>query len=426
MKKPGHPGILIGRRRFGTLLAGAMAAPRLARAQGKASSAVFYSSVGPELTLYHIDVAACTLARQSTAVMPANVQYAWRHPTQPVLYVASSNGASGLGGAAGNKHHATAWRIDPATGALAPHGDAAALRSRPIHLSVDRSGAFVLIAYNNPSSVSVHRIARDGTLGAEVAQQAAPDAGIYAHQIRTTPDNAAAILVTRGNDAAQDRKEDPGALKLFRFSDGQLGGQGSVAPGGGLGFGPRHLDFHPTQPWVYVSLERQSRLVVFPLNGGRLAAAPVFSADTLAEPGNVRPKQLAGTVHVHPNGRFVYVANRSDAMTEFQGKPVALADGENNLAVFSIAPDSGEPTLIQHIDTRGFHARTFALDPSGRMLVVANLTRRPVRDGDSVRLQPATLAAYRVGDDGKLAFERSYDIDTGAALQFWSGMVPLA
>ena len=199
----------------------------------------------------------------------------------------------------------------------------------------------------------------------------------------------------------------------------------SIAPGGGYGFGPRHLDFHPTQPWVYVSLERQSKLALFPLNGGRLAAEPVFSKDTLAEPGNVRPRQLAGTVHVHPNGRFVYVANRSDAMTEFQGKPVALA-GENNLAVFSIAPDSGEPKLIQHIDTHGFHARTFALDPTGRMLVAANLTRRPVRDGDSVRLQPATLSAYRVGDDGTLTFVRSDDIDTGDALQFWSGMVALA
>ena len=393
--------------------------------QGRAQSVAFYASIGPELVLYQIDVEACTLARQGTARMPANVQYAWRHPSEPVLYVASSDGAAGLGGAAGDTHHATAWRIDAADGALAPHGDAVALRARPIHLSVDRAGAFVLIAYNNPSGVSVHRILRDGRLGAEVAQQAAPDAGIYAHQIRTTPDNAAAILVTRGNDATPSRREDPGALKLFRFRDGRLGNLGSIAPGGGYGFGPRHLDFHPTLPWVYVSLERQSRLAVFPLNGGRLAPAPVFSTDTLAEPGTIRPKQLAGAVHVHPNGRFVYVANRSDAMTEFQGEPVALAGGENNLAVFRIAEGSGEPTLIQHIETHGCHPRSFALDPSGRMLVAANLARRRVRDGDSVQTQPATLAAYRVGDDGRLAFQRSYAIDTGDALQFWGGMVPL-
>jgi 6-phosphogluconolactonase len=426
MKRPGHaPGILIGRRRFGALLAGVLTAPRLARAQAKPPGTVFYASVGPDLTLYHIDVDAVTLAPQGAVTLPANVQYAWRHPSLPVLYVASSNGASGFGGAAGDKHHASAWRIDPASGALSPHGAPSPLRSRPIHLSVDRAGAYVLIAYNNPSSVSVHSIAPDGRLGEEVTQEAPPDAGIYAHQIRVTPSNTAAILVTRGNDAAGGRAEDPGALKLFGFKEGQLANRASIAPGGGHGFGPRHLDFHPTQPWVYVSLERQSKLQLFALQGDALDPQPLFSKDTLAEPGNVRPRQLAGTVHVHPNGRFVYVANRADAMTEADGKPVFLG-GENNLAVFAIAPATGEPKLIQHIDTHGFHARTFALDPSGRMLIAANLTARAVRDGTGVRVQPATLAAYRVAADGTLAFRRSYDIDTGTALQFWSGMVPLA
>jgi 6-phosphogluconolactonase len=417
--------MLIDRRRFTALLAGAMLAPGLARAQEKGQSAVFYASVGPNLTLYRIDVEACALTRQSTATAPANIQYAWRHPRLPVLYIASSNGGAGSTGIAGDKHHATAWRIDPATGALSPHGAAVALRSRPIHLSVDRAGGFVLVAYNNPSSVSVHRIASDGTFGEEVVQKTPPDTGIYAHQIRTTPDNAAAILVTRGNDATADRKEDPGALKLFGFNDGQLSNRASIAPGGGYGFGPRHLDFHPTQPWVYVALERQSKLVLFPLAGGRLPAEPVYSKDTLAEPNHVRPRQLAGTLHVHPNGRFLYLANRSDAMGAFAGKPIAL-EGENNIAVFALAPDSGEPRLIQHIDTHGFHARTFALDPSGRMLVAANLQGRLVREGDGVRLQPATLSTYRVGDDGKLDYVRGYEIETGDALQFWSGMVPLA
>jgi len=414
---------MINRRTFGALLAGVAAAPKFAWSQQVTGKTVYYASVGPELTLYEVDVADAALQKRATITLPANVQYAWPHPSKRYFYVVSSSGGPGM---AGDKHVANAFRIDPQSGALEPHGEARMLPSRPIHTSVDASGEYLLTAYNAPSNVTVHHIGRDGTIGDPIAQPGKPDAGIYAHQIRTTPDNAAAILVTRGNDADPDRKEDPGALKLFQFSDGQLSGQGAVAPGGGLGFGPRHLDFHPTEPWVYVSLERQSKLALFPLNGGRLAAEPAFSKDTLAEPGNRRPKQLAGTVHAHPNGRFVYVANRSDAMTEFQGKPVALAGGENNLAVFAIAEGSGEPKLIQHIETHGFHARTFALDPTGRMLVAANLTRRPVRDGDSVRLQPATLAAYRVGDDGKLTFVRSYDIDTGDALQFWSGMVALA
>ena len=175
---------------------------------------------------------------------------------------------------------------------------------------------------------------------------------------------------------------------------------------------------------MYVSLERQNKLDVFKLQNDSLDPQPIFSKDTLAEPGNIRPRQLAGTVHVHPDGRSVYVANRSDAMTDFQGKQVYLG-GENNIAVFAIDAGTGEPTLIQTMDSHGFHPRTFALDPSGRMLVAANITPRLVRDGDQVRLQPATLAAYRVGTDGKLAFVRSYDVETGGSYQFWGGMVVL-
>ena len=60
------------------------------------------------------------------------------------------------------------------------------------------------------------------------------------------------------------------------------------------------------------------------------------------------------------------------------------------------------------------------------MMVVANLVPRPARDGDHVRTQPATLSCYRIGNDGKLAFARGYDIETNGKLQFWSGMVAVA
>jgi hypothetical protein len=38
---------------------------------------------------------------------------------------------------------------------------------------------------------------------------------------------------------------------------------------------------------------------------------------------------------------------------------------------------------------------------------------------------PANLATYHVDPDGKLSFAHSYDVDTGDAMQFWSGMVAL-
>src|SRR6202035_2722525 len=66
-----------------------------------------YASVGNELTQYDVDVAGASLTRRGTVGLPANVQYAWPHASQPFLYVATSDSASGMG-AAGSNHHVTA------------------------------------------------------------------------------------------------------------------------------------------------------------------------------------------------------------------------------------------------------------------------------------------------------------------------------
>ncbi len=103
-----------------------------------------------------------------------------------------------------------------------------------------------------------------------------------------------------------------------------------------------------------------------------------------------------------------------------------FAGGENSIAVYSINQETGEPTLIQNADTRGVHPRTFAIDPSGRILVVANMQQVLVRDKEEVRWLPAVLSVFRIGSDGKLGFVRKYDQDTsGGRSLFWTGMVGL-
>ena len=418
---------MINRRTFAALIAGSLAASRKSWSQPVKGKTVFYASVGPELALYDLDVEGASLAKRSSVRLPADVQYAWPHPSKRFFYVASSNGQPG-GGAInqGDKHYASAFRLDPASGVLTPHGQNLMLQSRPIHISVDGAGEYALIAYNDPSGVSVHHINKDGTLGESVNQPVKPDVGIYAHQIRTTPSNRTAILVTRGNNAAGGKPEDPGALKVFGFKDGVLSKLASIAPGNGLGFGPRHLDFHPSAPFVYVSLERQNRLYVYGLQpDSTLSRDPLFMKESLADPRNAHPGQGAGTIHVHPNGRFVYQANRNANTVDFQGKKV-FGGGENNMAVYAIDEKTGEPTLIQNIDGHGIQLRTFAVDPTGHVLVAASIQPLLVRDGNNISTLSAGLTVYRVGVDGKLSFVRKYDVDTGKATQFWSGMVTLA
>src|SRR6185295_3967654 len=146
----------------------------------------------------------------------------------------------------------------------------------------------------------------DGTVGVEVAQPGSLDVGIYGHQVRATPAGGSVILVTRGNEPTNTTREDPGAVKVFRYDNGRLANLESIEPSGGIGFRSRHLDFHPTRPWVYLTLESQNALEMFTLvNGVTLGREPVFRTSTLAK-GTSASGQSASTIHVHPNGRFVY------------------------------------------------------------------------------------------------------------------------
>ena len=401
-------------------------------ARSTSNKIVLYASVGPDLTWYDVDIEHGTLVNRGAVTLPANVQEAWPHPSKQYLYVAWSNGgpsyAGPFSGAAsgGNKHGVSTFEIDKASGALHPRGQPASLPSRPIHITGDVPGTHVLVAYNDPSGVTVHRIRPDGTVGPTIKQPAPLDVGIYAHQVRVDPSDKGVILVTRGNGPAGAKPEDPGALKVFGYKDGLLTNRASIAPGGGFNFQPRHLDFHPSRPWVFVTLERQNKLQVYQREpDGSLGSAPLFTKDTLTAPDHIRPGQAVGTVHMHPDGRFVYVANRASGTTDFESKPVFVG-GENSIAVFRVNQDTGEPTLVQNADTRGMHPRTFALDAGGRILIAANQMSLAVREGNRVKTVPASLAVFRVGADGTLDFKSNYNVELGAGRSlFWMGLISL-
>jgi len=380
-----------------------------------------------------VDPETASLVKRNTIHLPANIQYAWQHPSKKYLYIVWSDGgaATAAPGAtvvpSGKLHGLSAFRIDPHTGDLQPFGPTAALPSRPIHVSVDMTGTHVLTAYNDPSGLTVHRLNPDGSIGALMKQPNALDTGIYAHQIRVDPSNKTAILVTRGNGPTKDKPEDRGGVKIFNYADGVLTNRTSIAPNGGINFQPRHLDFHPSKPWVFLSLERQAKIQVYDMKDGSLAALPLFTKDSLPNPARKTLRQNAGTIHVHPNGQFVYQANRS-ATVDASGRAID-GGGENTIAVYSINQQTGEPTLIQSADTRGAEPRTFALDPSARILVAANQTAIFSGSGANTKTIPASLTVFRVRadgkNDGKLDFAHTYDVDTRHGTQFWMGIVPL-
>ena len=130
-----------------------------------ANRVALYASVGPELTQYDVDVEAATLTRRGTVTLPAHVHYCWPHASRPILYAASSDSASGVGGFVGSNHHVTALAIDPASGALSRLGEPIPLPTRPIHMTTDIPSEYILVAFSNPSGLRVYRVNADGAPG---------------------------------------------------------------------------------------------------------------------------------------------------------------------------------------------------------------------------------------------------------------------
>jgi 6-phosphogluconolactonase (cycloisomerase 2 family) len=376
------------------------------------SQLALYVSQGPDLVHYSIDLDDATLSRHETVSAPQVIQYAWVHPTNRFIYAASSIGMDG------KEHHLTAFRIGP-DGKLSQNGEPVRLAHRPIHLTIDATGRYLLTGYNKPSTATVHHIESGGRIGQIIEQPKSIDAGNYLHQIRLLPSNRGAVIVARGTHRP-GLPTDPGSLKLLKFHDGILTNVDTVAPN--HEFGPRHLDFHPAKPWVYVSLEHENELQVFESQNDRFSHDSLFSRSLLAEPNNVRPRQLGGAIHVHPNGRYVYVANRADYRIEREGTKV-FGGGENSIAVFEIDQYTGEATRIQLADPQSFYIRCFAMDPSGTILVTVSLIDMNVLEDDAVRHVSRTITIFQVGSDGTLTLRRKYDVDTAGKNQWWMKIV---
>jgi 6-phosphogluconolactonase len=384
--------------------------------------AELYAAVGPKLVQYDLDLDAATLTERGSVTVPENIQEATvlkAAPSQEYLYAAWSDGGpvNNVIPPGPHRHHGiSAFRVDPASGALLAQGAPAMLPARPVFITTDTSGTHVLTAHPIPSSINVIKIMPDGSLGAIVPQPAGLDFGIFAHQAHADPSGKTILLTTRGNAPTAKTPEDPGAIKVLSYKDGILGNLQSIAPGKGLDYQVRHFDFDPSGRWVYADLEKQSRIHVYRrMQDGTLGAEPLFVRSTLMKTTPVGTGQ-ASSIHVHPNGKFVYVANRS-----------VDGQGENSIAVFSINQKTGEPTLIQSIATRGIEARTFTLDSCGKILAVGNIQEGTIRsDAGTVITVPGGIVLFRIGADGRLEFAQKYDMETTPEKSlFWVGSATL-
>jgi len=385
----------------------------------------FYAAAGPLFTQYLADPAHQTLTRGSSLDLGFNIQSACRHPSLPILYVACSARVDrdDLG-----QDHTLETLLIAEDGTLSRGTTPLRLAHRPIHITCAPDGQHLVLAFNRPAGVAVWSLESKGNIGELAPQHDGLDVGVFPHDIHVTPEGTQCIVVARGNPgnrgwwSYRGPQKDPGSLNTFDFVAGTLSRRRSVVIDDGLYFGPRNLAFHPSRPWVYVSLETQNEAMLFDRDQDGLLPTPLQRESLLRDPDGILVYQGAGTVKVHPDGRAVYFVNRAAKAVPRRHGPAAMIGGENSFVVAEIDPETGRFSEIQRVDTGGISARTFAFHPSGDMLVAANSEQRWVRVGQQVTHRAANLTTFKVHNSGCLERRHTYEIDLSEKeALFWVG-----
>jgi 6-phosphogluconolactonase len=300
--------------------------------------------------LVHMDSRTGALSLIGSVDAGANPSFLTIDPNGHVLYavneVGKYNGKSSGG--------VSSFAIADGTGALKRINEQASEGAAPCYVSVDRSGRVVLVANYDGGSIALLPIEAGGSLataaqvvqhkgsGPNTERQEAP----HAHCIRPDPSNRFVLAADLGADRVFVYQFDVAGKSLRHVE----GGDAVMHAGAG----PRHIEFHPTLPLVFVANELDSSVATLRFDAARGTLSPQSTVSTL--PARWTGTNYPADIHVAPSGRSVYVSNR----------------GHNSIAVFSVAESTGELTLEQTVSTEGDWPRNFTLHPSGRWLLVAN------------------------------------------------------
>ena len=299
---------------------------------------------------YRLYLSSGALTPIGLAAVSPNPSFLAVHPGRRLLYAVNEvdqfdNRKSGA---------VSAFKIDAENGKLSLLNQQASGGGGPCHLSVDKTGKYVLVANYGGGSVSVLPIQEGGSLGKATAfiqhsgSSVDPERqkGPHAHSINLDALNRFAVAADLGLDK----------LLVYRFD----AAKGTLAPNDPPfatvkpGSGPRHFAFHPQGKFAYVINEMSSTITAFSYDAEHGVLKELQTVTTL--PKNFSGENSTAEVQVHPSGKFLYGSNR----------------GHDSIAVFKIDGEKGILQPIQIQSTLGKEPRNFGIDPSGSFLLAAN------------------------------------------------------
>lgn len=233
---------------------------------------------------------------------------------------------------------AASFAIDPATGALNHLGNGP-LADNLAYLSVSPEGSHLFGASYANSRITVNPIGADGVaLPATIVR----DTGAHAHCAVVAPDARHLLVTSLGADC----------IHVFGWDGarGRLSAEPLRDIAVAAGAGPRHIVFHPGGRAAYLVNERDGTVEVFGYESGVLSSTGTHSLMPQGDPRT----PWAADIQITPDGRFLYASERAS----------------HTICGFAVAPDGLRLRPVGSFPTEQ-EPRGFAIDPSGRCLIVA-------------------------------------------------------
>jgi 6-phosphogluconolactonase len=293
---------------------------------GKDSKGIYHC----EMNLKDGSLSEATLAGETSD--PSFLAF---HPSKKYLYAVNEGQAA-----------VSAFAIDDKTGKLTFLNSQPSQGGAPCHLVVDPTGKNVLAANYSGGSCICIPIEPDGKLGKATSFRQHEGKKKNGHSIHVDKANKFALCCDLGLDQ----------VIIYAF-DPQ---KGTLTPHGAFdtpkGAGPRHFAWHPDGKSAYINGESDLTIIAcaYDPDKGVLTQKQVLS--TLPRDAVRKGGSTAETV-VHPSGKFVYVSNR---------------DPYNSIAIFSIDPTTRALTAVGHQSMGVKTPRNFAIESTGRFMLVAN------------------------------------------------------
>ena len=296
--------------------------------------------------IYRMNRSTGALSYYGVSPQTTDPSYLCFHPTGKLMYAVNEMIGPGQAGAV------SAFSLDTATMQLQFLNKVPAMGKYPCYISVDPSGKFVLVANYGTGNLSMFPIQDDGSLGEAcfVVQHRGKgphpnQEGPHAHMIVPSPEGKFIYTADLGTDHIQVYRIDTAKRQLAEAGSFQTA----------AGAGPRHIVFHPTQPWMYVVDELNGTVEAFLRNKENGSLKNFQRISTL--PAGMTKEASAAAIHISPSGKYLYASNRAEV---------------NNIAIFAINQQTGVLSPIGQQETKGKSPRSFTIDPSGNFLLVAN------------------------------------------------------